>query len=134
MKKIISIALIILISSTLLYSCIQENQEQEITVLYDTQDNVIKIDDSQWIQSVLWNSYVDDNTWYPGNSELAIRHNVKENKLKVISLEHELIGIKENDVLTGFKIVDGEMFISMPNMWEYIDKNEVIEIKLIVKN
>jgi len=132
MKKVV-----IILIGLFLTGCIQDNEFEEgmvaskvLSVSYDSQDNLVKIDDSEWLMSMDWNTYVDSYNWSPANEYLGVYNDSESKVLLVISDTYKITGAVIEGIYTDWDIIDGVLHIQVPSMQEYMYNTDLFYFKI----
>lgn len=108
-------------------------REQVIQIDYDSQDNILRVNGSDWMTSLDWDSFIDEDNWSAANDQFGVRHNWNGTALKVVSPQYEFTGAIIEDIYEGFYIQDNILFIDVPTMQEYMNNTDLFYFKVIVK-
>jgi len=126
MKKILLILVLILT-----FSCHNDDDcEFEVidvlNVSYDSQDNLVKINDGDWETS--WNL----DTFEGLNPVIAIRHGYLENEIRISSeIYIDLPAVSINGLLTYAELrQDGDWYCHFPNMADYMNDTDMFYFKI----
>ncbi len=128
---------VIIILGLFLAGCVQDDELEDISsvtkvlsISYDSQDNLIRINDSEWIMSMDWNTYVDTYNWSPANEYLGVHYDGESKVLIVISSTYKITGAVIENIYTGWDIVDGNLHIQVPTIQEYMYNTDLFDFKI----
>lgn len=125
--------LLFLILSITILSCTSDDDANHkcidtdtLNVRYDSQDNLVKINDGNWETS--WNL----DTWEGLHPTIAIRHGYNESEIRISSdVYFDLTAVVINDVLTySEQREDGDWYCSFPNMSEYLNDTDLFYLTI----
>ena len=132
MKK----AVIILIG-LFLTGCVQEKEfdaelvtTKIVFMSYDSQDNLIKVNDSEWLMSVDWDTYLDTYSWSPANEYLGVYYDSESKELIVVSSTYEITGAVVEGIYADWYIVEGVLHIQVPTIQEYLYNTDLFYFKI----
>ena len=128
---------VIIILGLFLFGCVQDDELEDISsvtgvlsISYDSQDNLIKINDSEWFVSMDWGTYVDTYTWSPANEQLGVYYDSESKVLIVISSTYKITGAVIEGIYVGWDIVDGNLHIQVPDIQEYMYNTDLFYFKV----
>ena len=120
-----------------LTGCFQDNElddelivSETISVAYDSQDNILKVNDSEWLKSIDWDSYVDRYNWIPANEKLGVLYDWDMKVLIVMSDSYNITGAVIEGIYTDWDIIDGALYIQVPTMQEYMNDTDLFYFKI----
>lgn len=136
MKRIkILFAIIIAITIT---SCSCEDYQEIITVenyniIYDSQDNIVRINNGEWLSSLDWETYIDNYNWEPANDEFGIRHFWDDKAILIKSNNYEIYGFDLDGLYDSYEIINGDLIIYFEDMQNYMINTDWYYFNIKVK-
>lgn len=128
MKKLLIILVI-----TLVASCTADDdlmcpipQTQMYNVIYDSQDNIVKLN-GVWVQSI------DLGTWEPANDTLGIRHDWDNRTLYLKSLMFQIESVELEGLGHYVSISENVATIYVPTMQEHMDNTDWFRLTILLK-
>jgi hypothetical protein len=98
--------------------------KKKLKVVYDSQDNIIRINNGEWIQSV------DLDTFEPANDLLGIRHDWDNKMIYIKSNSKQLINV-EIEVLANYSIIHNNVaFVYIPLMRLHLEDSDVFGLEI----
>lgn len=120
-----------------LTGCFQDSElddelivSEVVYVVYDSQDNLLKVNDSEWLESMDWNTYVNRYDWSPANEQLGVLYDWDTKALIVKSDNYKIIGAVIDSIYTDWDIIDGILHIQVPTMQEYMYNTDLFYFKI----
>lgn len=128
---------VILLMGLFLTGCFQDSElddelivSEVVYVVYDSQDNLLKVNDSEWLESMDWNTYVNRYDWSPANEQLGVLYDWDTKALIVKSDNYKIIGAVIDSIYTDWDIIDGILHIQVPTMQEYMYNTDLFYFKI----
>lgn len=135
--KVLLIGMLILFSSCSKDE-INETEPENLlafAIEYDSNTNLLKInsaEDDTWYNAIDFNTYVDVDTWEPGNDRFGMLENYDDRRIKIVSNTFELHSVTTTSLYTGYSFEGNVMYIDMPTIIEYRQDNHMFYFEINV--
>lgn len=122
--------LLILLIPILLSSCFTDDEgttTQSFNVKYCPEDNLIKVNDGQWISSI------DYGTLEPANQFFGVRLDFNDSRVYINSNNYSILEANETNLESFTTIEDEEAIIYIPELQEWLFNNSGFRFEIIVE-